>query len=342
MSKHNPPSFMGGSMRKKSGAHDAPHKTNKNSRSVLASKTKTRAAAEADTSGEGSDDDGEASSATEEAVSSNDEPDVSALASVRQQHKGKAALRLPGHELTGDDLFSDIHMGDAQASPGAQVDEKAASDDEDYAGLEDVSESDDDEVEMAEATILKSVEQDLIEEFEMTEQRRIASTVTTNLDVMALRDDEDTARRLGLMQDDDLFGGVLFPVDMNVDPFGGLSSNADEYRHMWDAAEQTIWRMPDTARSRESSDPISGTQKRVRFDEDPSEAFPDLFTPADDPVINHQIAIGLFHDTQIQQRDYNDNESFYDFDDEDEELAFQIDEESNSDDDTSSYDCMYT
>ena len=177
--------------------------------------------------------------------------------------------------------------------------------------------------------------------------------MTFDLNEMALHEDEVLARRLNLRGDDSQTTELDLGIDVSEDPFFGLSRDTNEYNEMWNAAESALWRMPETARTRENDEPGTGNQKRVRFheemdfrspsrsdSEDPNEAFPDLFAvAADDPIIKQQIALGMKHDYGIQEDEVNDAESFYDFD-EDEKLAFEIDEESDSAGDLSGNDCM--
>jgi hypothetical protein len=140
---------------------------------------------------------------------------------------------------------------------------------------------------------------------------------------------------------------------MNEDPFYGFPTQGDEYQQMWGAAESSIWRMPETVRNSEAGDLTSTTQKRVRFeethysspsgseDEDPNDAFPDLFTPADDPSVSQSLSHDIYHGFVFPERDYGDNESFYDFEDEDEKLAFEIDEQSDSSENSADYNCTF-
>ncbi|KAK5169715.1 uncharacterized protein LTR77_005693 [Saxophila tyrrhenica] len=361
MSKHNVPSVVGGGMHHphKTGgsAHGSPHKMNKTPlKSNITNKIKPRHATDADISDDESGGEGGGSSATEDATTTSEDPDDFALSSATQSQSLRGAgQRLAGLK-SGHGELSDTDMDDAaQAVGGAEDDEAGVSDDDDYAGVDNVSDSGEEDLGLSGNQILRSAEQDLIQEFEKAEQRRSASTVTRDLDVLGLDDFDMDARSLGLLQSSPALSAMLFApempsIDLNQDPFLGLSQDADEYQQMWGAAESLMWRMPETARSREGSDPASGTQKRVRFektpsstpsiseDEDPNEAFPDLFTPADDPIVSQQIAFGVNHDTLLSQGDCNDTDSFYDFDDEEDKLAFQIDEDSNSSDETSTYD----
>ena len=247
-------------------------------------------------------------------------------------------------------MFQPTKLNDAaQAVAGAE--HHLDGSDDDYADVENVSDSEASEYEADERSILKSAEHDLIDEFERTEDRRNTNIMTNDMNDMALHEDEALARRLSLQGTDSQVDGFNFEIDMNEDPFCGLARNDNLYDDMWKEAESAIWRMPDSIRSRETSDPSSTTQKRVRFEatparsssmsgsDDANEAFPDLFTAADDPTVKQRIALGLDVDFNVRPNDLNDNESFYDFEDEDERLAFELDEASDSDEDLSSDDC---
>lgn len=332
-------------------ARDFTHKKHKKPlKSNITNKVKSRRS-EVVTPGDSEDDDGEGdSSAIEEQKSAVDEPDALALSGAQQQAVVPAARRLAGHKSIEADMFNDTDMTeDIQAVAGAEND-GAGSDDDDYADVENVSNSEESEDEVDERNILRSAERDLIDEFERTEERRNANTVAFDMNDMTLQEDEALARRLSLQGSDsqnDEFGLV---IDMNEDPFYGFPKDDSIYADMWNEAESALWRMPETIRGREGSDPSTTTQKRVRFEEtfsrsssksdseDPGEAFPDLFTASDDPMVKQKIALGMEHDTGMH--DFPDTDSFYDFEDEDEKLAFEVDEGSDSDDDLSSDDCM--
>ena len=299
-----------------------------------------------------SDDEEGDSSAIEEQKSTGEEPDAFALSDAQQQVFNGAAVRLTGHELEEHDMFKDVSMTDEeQAVAGAQQSRNGI-DDNDYADVEYVSDSDESQDGADERSILRSAERDLIGEFERTEQRRNASTVTFDMNGMALHEDEALARRLSLHGSDSQNDEFGFPINLDIDPFEGLAKDDNKYEDMCYEAESALWRMPETVRSREGSDPAATLQKRVRFEdvfstgssrsnsEDANDAFPDLFTALDDPGVMQSIALGMEQDSSLHHADFGDAESFFDFEDEDEKLAFEVDEESDSDDDRSSYDCM--
>ena len=138
---------------------------------------------------------------------------------------------------------------------------------------------------------------------------------------------------------------------MNEDPFLGLMKHGHLYNDLWNEAESAIWRMPETIRQHQGGDANGTTQKRVRFEEtqsrdtsiasseDPNDAFPDLFAASDDPAVKERLALAVDQEIDFPQN-YDDAESVYDFEDDDEKFAFEVDENSDSEYDSSSYDCM--
>lgn len=290
------------------------------------------------------------SSATEGRNDSSQEQDVSALSGARDI--GNATQLLTGLQSVDDDMFQETDGSqNLQAVAGAELELAESDYDNDYADVEDVSDSDESESDANENSILRSAENDLINEFERNEGRLNTNLMLNDMNDMALND-EALAIELSLQSADSQTAGRNFEIDMNDDPFFGLAQQEHLYQDMLREAESKVWRMPDTVRTREASDPSSTTQKRVRFEEtefkspslsgsdDANEAFPDLFADADDPLVKQQIALGAEADLGMLQHDFADADSFYDFEDEDEKLAFEVDEESDSDDDRSSYDCM--
>ncbi|KAK4547717.1 hypothetical protein LTR36_000675 [Oleoguttula mirabilis] len=281
------------------------------------------------------------------------EPNEFALSDA-QKWDSMDGQRLAG--LDEDDMF----MDDAsQAVAGAEIDDDDESEDNDYAGVEDVS---DDEEFVSEPhsnkKALRAAEQDLIDEFERAEERRDATTMTTDMDTMFLQDDTLLrARRSSVASNGTLPDAFNLNINMDDDPFLGLASHDSLYQDMFNEAEDTLatedalasWRQPD----RKESDDSMGTKKRVRFmephetrsrssslssDEDPSGAFPDLFDAQDDPTLRSRFGIDVDLDASFQH-DYSDTGSYYDFEGEEERLALQIDDEdSDTDDDLSSFD----
>jgi len=279
-----------------------------------------------------------------------EEPDVSALSgALRNQY----TPRLTG---TANDAKNAMHEEIAedgmQALSGAERLE--CENDDDYADVEDVSDSDGSDDGEDEQNVLRSAEEDLINEFERTEERRTADNMVINLNDMGIDDDGDDviARHLSMPAPIDHLLDFGLDINMNEDPFYGLANHDNLYRDMWNEAESEIWRMPESIRHRPNID-SNGNQKRVRFEEtrsrqssttseeeeDPSDAFPDLFAASDNPAVKRRLALAVDQDIDILRNDIDDNESFYDFEDEDERLAFELDEDSDSDGESSDYDC---
>ena len=322
-------------------------------RSNITNKVKTRRSEDVTPSiDQGEDDDGD-SSAIEDDQSAADEPDAFALPDTQSQDSSKATQRLAGHEPEGDEMFQDMSKADIMQSTEDTDCILDVNEDEDYADVDNVSDSEESDYDEAdESSILRSAEQDLIDEFEKTEERRNANAMTIDMNEMALDEDEALARRLSLHGSDSQNDEFSLAINMNEDPFYGFSKDENTYKDMWNEAESALWRMPETVRDRENSDPSATTQKRVRFEEallgsptrsdseDPNEAFPDLFAALDDPMVKQRIALRMGENIDLQQNEFAYAESFYDFEDEDEKLAFEVDEESDSDDEMSSYNCM--
>ena len=320
-------------------------------KSNITSKMKTRRSEiveSGDTQGE--DEEGD-SSATEEHDDTPEDPDVSALPGAQRQIGGETGKRLAGRDSNVPDMFGAVSTSsDAQAIAGTDEEDYEGSDEDDYEDLEDVSDGEESVNDVDERSILQSAEKDLIDEYERQEDRRNAVLMTNDMNFMALDEEQDLARRLSLQGSDSQTDEFGFPIDMNEDPFHGYGIAGATYQTLWVEAETSLF--PSMARSRESSDPASATQKRVRFEEilvdsasgsdseDPNDAFPDLLDASELPNLKQRIALGLELGEGLNGNGFNDTESFYDFDDEDERLAFEIDEEeSDSDEDLSSSDC---
>lgn len=324
-------------------------------KSNITSKMRTRRAdIVAPGDNKGQDDDGD-SNADDEDDGTVDDPDVSALPSAHSQNGGETRKRLAGQEPKQQAIFGADDI--AQTVAGADEDSAKICNDDDYVGVENVSDVDefgepvDDYASDDSDEALEAAEQELIDEFERTEPRRIANGITNDMTFMALDEEQALARRLSLQGSDSQTDESGLPINLDNDPFYGFGTGNNMYQDMLEEAEGGLWGMPDTFRIRESSDPASATQKRVRFEEvqvdsssgsdseDPNDAYPDLLDAADVPGLKQRIALGLKLDESVGRTDFNDAESFYDFEDEDERRAFQIDEESDSGEDMSSSDC---
>ncbi|KAK4493704.1 hypothetical protein PRZ48_014889 [Zasmidium cellare] len=269
------------------------------------------------------DDEGDNSSDDDD---ENDEPHGFALSGPARIGNG-AASRLAGLSPADADMFDDQAIAGAQ-----QIDE------EDYDGIDAISDEDESAADEREKNILRSAEKDLIAEFERNERPRTATAVTNEISDLSLADDLALERRTSVQSEDSSIFEDL-DLDFNQDPFQGLSTGDRLYRDMMNDAEgfmnedMSLWRTED--QSRENSAPSSVTQKRVRFDdrassrtssmsseEDSGNHFPDLFDGNDDPLLRH----AMFMADGVVEPIY-DNESVYDFEDEFERQAYEIDEE---------------
>lgn len=269
-----------------------------------------------------------------------DEADAMALSNA---HTGEQ--RLAG--LKADNVFFDDIQ---QAVAGAAMDSANASDDDDYAGVEEIS---DDEGSVKDSQVMRAAEADLIDEFERTEERRNANVMTAEMDTMFLQDDDALARRLSLASngsqpnESDPFN---FDVDMNADPFSGFGFGDSQYQELYNDAESAL---SDWRNDRHNSEDSLERKKKVRFQEphevlsrsssmssseDQGEAFPDLFAAHDDPSLRAHFGLDVDLDAGFQNDDAG---SCYDFDGEEERLALAIDEESDTDDESSSVECRY-
>ena len=259
------------------------------------------------------------------------------------------------------DVGKSSESGDEQASESGDDDD----DDDDYAGVADMSDddeedagvedmSDDDEEDISgvprSQEMLRAVELDLINEFERTEEKRTASDMTATMDSMFLQDESQPATRQTSISSASILPDIFdMNVNMDEDPFLGLASHDDVYMDMYDEAEDALasWRKPERM---DNEDSIVA-KKRVRFmetqetrsrssslssdEEDPSDAFPDLFAAQDDPMSRSRLGLNVDVDIDFQN-DYSDTGSCYDFEGEEERLAMAIDEESTDSDEVDS------
>ena len=216
--------------------------------------------------------------------------------------------------------------------------------DEDYADVEDVSDSEtSNDEENVEKEVLRSAEKDLIDEYKKVEQHRDASVMTHVMNDIAIGHEGSSSPSVEKQLDFD------FEVDMNDDPFVGLTEQDTLYRDMWTEAEVAMWRRPDTNPGAASVPNYAANTKRVRFEEvkshkssesgwsddaedEANETYPDLFAPQDDPALKRRYAFDADEDFNGQTDAFGDGDSTFDFEDEDEKFAFQLDEESDSDD----------
>lgn len=311
-------------------------------KSVRSARTSNSTAADAAES----DDEETDSSAVGDLAGSDEDADAFALSKGRQQTVGGAERRSAGPHKKMKDMI----MKDDDAVAGAGALQSSDDDDDQYADVEDISDSDlsDDEGDLNESQVLRSVENDLIGEFERSEQRREANGVTNAIHDMAIDDeahDIALAQHLSLQDAGPNVDFSAFEVNMDDDPFVGLTQNDSIYNAMWSEAELAMWRRPGPGSPIHSGNPSNGPQKRVRFEEvndvfsrasspgsseDGNDAFPDLFASQDDPAIQRHLALDVDDDVGLQAYDWGETESCYDFDGDEEDLAFQLDEEDDS------------
>ncbi|KAF7188703.1 hypothetical protein HII31_09955 [Pseudocercospora fuligena] len=263
---------------------------------------------------------------------SDDEPNAFALSGA--PGPGRNGQRLAGLDRKNAQL---IDEEDAIAG---------AVDDDDYDGVEDVSDSEDED---SEKVILRAAEQELIAEYE-SKRPDTASSMSNGVTGLALTEDQDAAlaRRLSLQSDD---GNDIFEeLDFSQDPFGGLSASNSVYQQILADAEEDLasWRSPVSKLGRENSVQSNGNEKKVRFaetvssrssslsseEEDPRDTFPDLFDDVEDPMLRSQFLL----DTEMAIDDDNASEFEYDLD-QYEKGAYHVAQESDdSDSDISSSD----
>lgn len=273
------------------------------------------------------------------------------------------AFALSGAYTTTSRLAGPVDMIEADAVAGAEEEVDSEEENYDYDDLDDEEEDDD-----ADGMFLeKAVEQELIKEYEETRPEtgtqkkqsapsrpQTATSVSNEMTGLSLVEDVSLARRLSL-QSEDSNGGL----DWSEDPFQGLQTNDNLYQELIEDAEDDFsydlasWRVTDEAIDEDNLfelQPI-GNEKRVRFaetissrsssmssEDDPRDAYPDLFDGASTSQSRSQYMM------DIDPID-DDNESHFDFDygDEHEQAAINAiedDDESGLDDGETSEDCM--
>nr|POF04217.1 hypothetical protein CFP56_21972 [Quercus suber] len=203
--------------------------------------------------------------------------------------------------------------------------------------------------------LLRVAAEDLREEYESLEQELLDQNIVA-IAVQASEEPPASLNDIGMSQAQlkSLYSPYFGPqrgtiLDLNEDPFAGLPPNDSLYREMWEVAESSMWRKQDPAQARESSAESASNKKRVRFeetkaedarsrrssssseeDQDPGEAFPDLFTALEeDASARHNVIVG-----ESFGIDFGDTESYYDYE-EDERLALDNDDNDSSSDGSS-------
>jgi hypothetical protein len=155
--------------------------------------------------------------------------------------------------LLDDDMFA---SETSQTAAGAGTPDD---DDNDYTGIEDLSDNEE-TGEGHEENIMLAAEQDLIDEFKRTEDRRNAHAMTNAVGGLFLEDDHAAlARDLGLSYTGyagDASSDWNFNINMNDDPFVGLAPGDSLYNDMYGEAERALGMGHDSIpdRPRQNSD----------------------------------------------------------------------------------------
>ncbi|QIW95057.1 hypothetical protein AMS68_000575 [Peltaster fructicola] len=241
----------------------------------------------------------------------------------------------------GLEFEKSMELADAHASVGAQD-----SDNEDYDGVNAVSEEEADD-DQSEVDVLREAEQDLIAEFEETEYTR---TPATDSLATADMDQLDHSRRVSFDDGEDGLA-LLSGFNMNEDPFQGAAFMSDTWGSLWENAELGIWRKPgaDNEMPAITNNNNNNRQKRVRFqestaalariasnsssessDDEEADQFPDIFMDQADPKIQQILARDADSEWNGLSTNGSDVESVYDFEDDADRFAFELDEDSGS------------
>nr|OQO29283.1 hypothetical protein B0A51_04077 [Rachicladosporium sp. CCFEE 5018] len=259
--------------------------------------------------------------------------------------------------LNGED---DIHVtgawmqedsDDEQAVAGAE--DEGSIDEEDYSGLGAVDDDDSQSlVDGAEEDLLKQAEKDLQQEFEEREdyiRRKKALDVeaTWVTDNLVKADSQERMSSTESDEDDPL--GLDASYNWNDDPFDGVGLFDPQHQMLADDADLDFWAIANAEMMQETDAQTEARPKRVRFqdiseqsgsgDGDSSDSsedeadgddehFPDIFMAQDDPKIQQLLA----HDTQdgILSGPASDTGSVYDFEDDADRFAFELEEDTGS------------
>lgn len=309
---------------------------------------------------EGEQEDGSGhSGAEEENEEDADAQALSGVAKLTMEPGARVAGSSSGREEDGPPAVKDSVMVDDFASAGAEQSSVAdQSEDNDYTGLSAFSD-DGKSLDGDEDAILEAAEEDLKKEFLAKEQREFAAGLEFAREEMAAPSNDFNIAMEG--EDDDPLG-LGAEINLDDDPFQGAQLFDSTWQDMWGAAEMDIWRMPNADRHDEEIGQSNTRTKRVRFqdgidlarspsrsssssdsdDEDEadkgSKHFPDIFMDQEDPKIKKLLAGDL--DDDVYGHD-SDAGSVYDFDDDADKFAFDMDEESDSSSDESSSECMF-
>lgn len=313
------------------------------------------------------DDDGsdeeeqEAEDEDEEEEQSDSEPDAHALSSAYPFEFGNDG------SLTGTDDEMEMDLIRPTSKEGREFEKSMALADahvmqgvqevvdDDYDGVNAISDDDEELAEEdSEVDVLREAEKDLIAEYEQTEFRREPIVMDTLAG--ADMDQLDDSRRYSMDSEDPF---TLPNFNMNEDPFQGAAFMDETWGSLWETAELGIWRKPGA--DNEMPAARSARQKRVRFqdsssalvrvpsqsssesseDDEDEQQFPDIFMDQADPKIQQLLA----HDSETEWNGLSTNgsdvESVYDFEDDADRVAFELDEDSDSSNADVSSECKY-
>jgi hypothetical protein len=274
-----------------------------------------------------------------------DTADVQALSGV-----ARLTMEPSGH-LTGTssseavkegmDSTDDVAMSDdMRATDGAHED--SDEEDEDYSGIAELSDDGHSLVDGAEDELLKAAESDLIREFKKKEEYTRSKMVTLDVEANWIMESLVGGET---REEEDPFG-LDASYNWNDDPFNGASLFDSTWNDLAGSAETDFWNVPNADFMRETSVQPNSRPKRVRFQEgversrSPSQSssdssedeaddqFPDIFMAQDDPKIQQLLSYD-FNDGGLSGPG-SDAGSVYDFEDDGDRFAFEVDQSSES------------
>lgn len=289
-------------------------------------------------------------SANEGRASAEDEADAEALSGVARLtvEPNKSLAGEPSSDALQDEdmmFLDDVDMMDStQASGGEdELDAKDFEIDDDYTGVDAISD-DDRSGEENEKDMMKAVETDLRQEY-LEQEAKNGIQGETDWFTEELNQAGYRSRNLSNASDDDDPFGLAAPLNFDDDPFQGAQLFDTQWQGLMDDAELNLWRMPHSDRPREDSLQSNDRPKRVRFaegaplsrsssksssgssEDEADDQYPDIFMDQDDPKIQQLLAQDR-GDVDINGYG-SDGGSVYDFEDDADRFAFEMDEESD-------------
>lgn len=274
-----------------------------------------------------------------------DNVDVQALSGVARltMEPNAHPARTLATEAIEEDVNSidDIVMSnDMQAVAG--TDGISDEEDEDYSGVAALSDDGHSLVDGAEDELLKAAESDLIREFEKKEEYTRNKMVTLDVEANWIMESLVDG---GSRDEEDPFG-LDASYNWNDDPFNGASLFDSTWNDLAGSAETDFWNVPNAGFMQETTVQSNSRPKRVRFQEgvqrsrSPSQSssdssedeaddqFPDIFMAQDDPKIQQLLSYD-FNDGGLSGPG-SDAGSVYDFEDDGDRFAFEVDQSSES------------